>query len=422
MTTYNIGVIAGDGIGPEVIHEGLKVLREVKNGFDVNLVEYPYSGAYYLKTKELVPDKVIDEWRALDAVYLGAIGHPKVEPGLVERSVIMGLRMGLDLYVNLRPVKLFAEHLCPLKDKTPKDVDFVVIRENTEDAYVGLGGNFRKGSPDEVAIAEMVFTRKGTERVIRYAFELARERGKQRAQSPIPTPQSHKPKLTMVDKANAIRPQDLWTRVFAEVGKEYPDVEQNHLYVDACCMAMVRNPEAFDVIVTANLFGDIITDLGAMLQGGMGFAASGNLHPGKTSMFEPIHGSAPDIAGQGIANPLGAVLSLSMMLDYLGEKKTAARIENAVASLMISDRLLNGKSGMTTTQIGDAVSRQIALGDSSPMISPRDKTNAARIAQLQSAIAAQESLRPTLGDQAIEAVIAALHEKIFALHSTKGSL
>lgn len=406
MTTYNIGVIAGDGIGPEVINEGLKVLGEVKNGFDVNLVEYPYSGAHYLKTKELVPDRVIDEWRALDAVYLGAIGHPKVEPGLVERSVIMGLRMGLDLYVNLRPVKLFAEHLCPLKDKTPKDVDFVVIRENTEDAYVGLGGFFKKGSPDEIAVAEMVFTRKGTERIIRYAFDIARARNK-----------NGKPKLTMVDKANAIRPQDLWTRVFAEVGKEYPDVEQNHLYVDACCMAMVRNPEAFDVIVTANLFGDIITDLGAMLQGGMGFAASGNIHPGKTSMFEPIHGSAPDIAGQGIANPLGAVLSLSMMLDYLGEKKTAARIENAVASLMISDRLpsLNGKNGMTTTQIGDAVSRQIALGDSSPMILPRGKTNATHIAQLKSAIAAQESLRATLGDQAIEAVIAALNEKIFAL-------
>ncbi|MEK7809533.1 MAG: 3-isopropylmalate dehydrogenase [Chloroflexota bacterium] len=403
MKTYNIGVIAGDGIGPEVINEGLKVLRTIKDGFDVNLVEYPYSGAYYLKTKELVPDRVIDEWRTLDAVYLGAIGHPDVEPGLVERSVIMGLRLGLDLYVNLRPVKLFAEHLCPLKGKTPKDVDFVVIRENTEDAYVGLGGFFKKGTPDEIAVAEMVFTRKGTERVVRYAFELARSRSRK--------------KLTMVDKANAIRPQNLWTRVFAEVGKEYPDVEQNHLYVDACCMLMVKNPEAFDVIVTANLFGDIITDLGAMLQGGMGFAASGNIHPGKTSMFEPIHGSAPDIAGQGIANPLGAVLSLSMMLDYLGEKKTAARIENAVASLMISNRLpsLNGKSGMTTTQIGDAVSRQIALGDQSPIIPLRDETNTAHIAQLQSAIAAQESLRLTLGDKVIEAVIAALNEKILAL-------
>mgnify|MGYP001588385875 CR=1 FL=1 len=356
MKTYNIGVVAGDGIGPEVINEGLKVLRSVKDGFDVNLVEYPYSGAHYLKTKELVPDRVIDEWRTLDAVYLGAIGHPDVEPGLVERSVIMGLRLGLDLYVNLRPVKLFAEHLCPLKDKTPKDVDFVVIRENTEDAYAGVGGIFRKGTADEVAIAEMVFTRKGTERVIRYAFEFARRRG-----GAMSSP-TRRPKLTMVDKANAIRAQDLWTRVFAEVGKDYPDIDQNHLYVDACCMLMVKSPEAFDVVVTTNLFGDIVTDLGAMIQGGLGAAASGNINPGKTSMFEPIHGSAPDIAGQGVASPIGAILSLSMMLDYLGEKNTAARVESAVANLLRSKRLpsVDAKSGLSTAEVGDMVAREIA--------------------------------------------------------------
>ena len=355
MKTYNIGVIAGDGIGPEVIGEGLKVLRAVKGEFDVNLVEYPYSGAYYLKTKELVPERVIEEWRALDAVYLGAIGHPGVEPGLVERSVIMGLRMGLDLYVNLRPVKLFAEHLCPLKDKTPGDVDFIVIRENTEDAYAGVGGIFRKGTPDEVAIAEMIFTRKGTERVIRYAFDLARARGRAWANG------GRKPKLTMVDKANAIRAQDLWTRVFAEVGKEYPDVEQTHLYVDACCMLMVKSPESFDVVVTTNLFGDIVTDLGAMIQGGMGTAASGNIHPGQNGMFEPIHGSAPDIAGQGIANPIGAILSLGMMLDFLGEKRAADRVESTVASLLTSRRIpsVDAKSGLTTAQIGDMVAREI---------------------------------------------------------------
>ena len=354
MKTYNIGVIPGDGIGPEVVAEGLKVLRAVKDRFDVNLIEYPYSGAYYLKTKELVPDRVIDEWRSLDAVYLGAIGHPGVEPGLVERSVIMGLRMGLDLYVNLRPVKLFAEHLCPLKDKTPKDVDFVVIRENTEDAYAGVGGVFRKGTPDEVALAEMVFTRKGTERIIRYAFELTRARGRARA--------DRRPKLTMVDKANAIRAQDVWTRTFAEVGKEYPDVDQNHLYVDACCMLMVKSPEAFDVLVTTNLFGDIITDLGAMIQGGMGMAASGNIHPGKNGMFEPIHGSAPDIAGQGIASPIGAILSVGMMLDFLGEKGAAERVESAVAALLISHRIppLDAKGGMSTAQIGDLVAHEIA--------------------------------------------------------------
>jgi len=406
MKTYNIGVIAGDGIGPEVINEGLKVLRAVKNGFDVNLVEYPYSGAHYLKTKELVPERVIEEWRTLDAVYLGAIGHPEVEPGLVERSVIMGLRMGLDLYVNLRPVKLFADHLCPLKDKTPKDVDFVVIRENTEDGYGGMGGVFRKDTTDEVTVAEMIFTRKGTERIIRYAFELARSRSRK--------------KLTMVDKANAIRAQDLWTRVFAEVGKEYPDVEQNHLYVDACCMLMVKSPEMFDVIVTTNLFGDILTDLGAMFQGGMGVAASGNLHPGKTSMFEPIHGSAPDIAGKGIANPIGAILSLSMMLDYLGEKKAAERVESAIASLLTSKHIssVDAKSGLTTAQIGDMVVREIADEDSRhERRAMRDTSHLMQISQLESAIAAQDSLRSTLGDAAVETVITALGDRLSTLRA-----
>jgi len=356
MKTYNIGVIGGDGIGPEVVREGLKVLQVVKEGFDYNFIEYPYSSEHYLKTKELVPDKVIDEWRALDAVFLGAIGHPAVEVGLVERSVIMGLRFGLDLYVNLRPVKLYAEHLCPLKDKKPADVDFVVARENTEDAYAGVGGIFKKGQPDEVAIAEMVFTRRGTERIIRYAFELARERAKVRGAS------GRKPKLTMVDKANAIRAQDLWTRVFEEVGKEYPEVEQDHAYVDACCMWMVKNPDWFDVIVTTNLFGDIITDLGAMIQGGMGIAASGNIHPGKHGMFEPIHGSAPKYAGQNVANPLGAIAAAGMMLDFLGEKCAAERVESVVVALLTSRRIpsVDAKSGLTTVQIGDMVTREIA--------------------------------------------------------------
>jgi 3-isopropylmalate dehydrogenase len=362
MKTYNIGVIAGDGIGPEVVNEGLKVLRAVKDGFDVNLVEYPYSGAHYLKTKELVPDRVIDEWRSLDAVFLGAIGHPGVEPGLVERSVIMGLRMGLDLYVNLRPVKLFAEHLCPLKGKTPSDVDFVVIRENTEDAYGGIGGVFRKGTPDEVAVAEMIFTRKGTERIIRYAFELARSRTPHRL-PPSSTGGVKRPKLTMVDKANAIRAQDLWTRTFSEVGEEYPDVDQNHLYVDACCMLMIKSPEAFDVVVTTNLFGDIITDLGAMIQGGMGTAASGNIHPGKNGMFEPIHGSAPDIAGQSIASPIGAILSIGMLLDFLGEKRAADQIEAAIAQLLTSRRIpsADANSGLKTFEIGDLIAREVSI-------------------------------------------------------------
>ena len=355
MKTYNIGVIPGDGIGPEVVREGLKVLRAMADGFDYRFTEYPYSGEYYLRTKELVPPHVVDEWRRLDAVFLGAIGHPDVEVGLVERSVIMSLRFGLDQYVNLRPVKLYAEHICPLKNKKPEDVDFVVVRENTEDAYTALGGIFKKGTPDEVAIAEMIFTRKGTERVIRYAFELARERAQARGNG------ARNPKLTMVDKANAVRAQDVWTRTFAEVGAEYPDVEQDHAYVDACCMWMIKNPEWFDVIVTTNLFGDIITDLGAMLQGGMGIAASGNIHPGKYGMFEPIHGSAPKYAGQNVANPLGAIAAAGMMLDFLGEKRAADRVENAIAGLLSSRRIpsVDAKSGLSTSQIGDMVTEAV---------------------------------------------------------------
>ncbi|OGO80069.1 MAG: 3-isopropylmalate dehydrogenase [Chloroflexi bacterium RIFOXYD12_FULL_57_15] len=354
MKTYNIGVLGGDGIGPEVTAEALKALRTVMKdgGFDCNFIEYPYSGTYYLKTKELVPDRVIDEWRSLDAVYLGAIGHPDVETGLVERSVILGLRFGLDLYINLRPIKLYAAALCPLKGKGPDDIDFYVVRENTEGEYSQIGGILKKGTPDEVATSTSIFTRKGVERAIRYGFELARARSAERK----------KPgRLTMVDKANAIRPHDIWTRAFAEVGQEYPDIEQDHAYVDACTMWMIKKPEWYDVIVTTNLFGDIITDLGSMLQGGMGIAASGNLHPGKTSMFEPIHGSAPKYAGKNVACPLGAVMAVSMMMDYLGEKAAAKRIEDSVAYLLSSGKIpsTDARSGISTTQMGDMVVEQI---------------------------------------------------------------
>src|SRR3990172_2103495 len=360
MKTYNIGVIAGDGIGPEVTAEGLKVLQAVMEteSFECNFVEYPYSGEYYLKTKELVPESVIAEWSTLDAVILGAIGHPDVETGLVERSVILGLRFGLDLFINLRPIKLYSAHLCPLKDKRPEDIDFVVVRENTEGFYSQIGGHLKKGTPDEVATVTGVYTRKGVERAIRYSFEFARARAALRNKAP---------KLTMVDKANAIRPQDIWTRTFSEVGTEYPDVEQDHAYIDACTMWMIKNPEWFDVVVTSNLFGDVITDLGAMLQGGMGIAASGNLHPGRTSMFEPIHGSAPKYAGKNVACPLGAIMAVSMMFDYLGEKRVAQRVENAVADLLVSGAIpsADSRSGLSTSQIGDmmteAVSRQARL-------------------------------------------------------------
>lgn len=351
MASYDIGVIPGDGIGPEVTREGLKVLEAVAadKGFEYKLVEYPHCGEYYLKTKELATDKLIDEWRTLDAVLLGAIGHPDVEPGLVERSVILGLRFGLDLYINLRPIKLYAEHLCPLKDKGPDDIDFVVVRENTEGIYSQIGGHLKKNTPDEVAIVNGVYTWKGCERASRYAFELAQRRRRDSKDS--------KARVTLVDKANAVRAHDLWTRVFAKVAEDFPDVETDHAYVDACCMWMIKNPEWFDVIVTTNLFGDIITDLGAMIQGGVGIAASGNIHPGRTSMFEPIHGSAPKYAGKNVACPLGAISAAAMMLEFLGETAAALRIENAVASLLQSGEVpsADARSGISTDAMGDMV-------------------------------------------------------------------
>ncbi len=352
MASYNLGVISGDGIGPEVTNEGLKVLEAVAGieGFEYQLVEYPYNSEYYLKTKELVPDSVIDEWRTLDSVLLGAIGHPDVEPGLVERSVILGLRFGLDLYVNLRPIKLYSEHLCPLKGKRPEDLDFVVVRENTEGMYSQIGGHLKKNTPDEVAVVNGVYTWKGCERASRYAFEQARKRAAERDGAA-------KPKVTLVDKANAIRAHDLWTRAFAHVAQDFPDVETDHAYVDACCMWMIKNPEWFDVIVTTNLFGDIITDLGAMLQGGMGIAASGNIHPGRTSMFEPIHGSAPKNAGKNVACPLGAIAAVAMMLDFIGEASAAKQVDDAVRDLLASGAVpsVDARSGISTSAMGDMV-------------------------------------------------------------------
>jgi 3-isopropylmalate dehydrogenase len=343
---YQIAVFGGDGIGPEVTAEALKVLRASAEhaGFDVHPVEYPFGSEHYLATGELMPESVFSELRDQDAIYLGAIGDPRVEVGLVERAVIAGIRFKLDLYINLRPIKLYDARFCPLKDKTPADVDMLVVRENTEDLYTGIGGHFKRGTPDEVAVAEMLFTRKGCERAIRYAFELARGRGRRR-------------KLTLVDKANAVRAMDIWTRTFEEVGREYPDVEQDHAYIDAACMWMIKNPEWFDVVVVNNMFGDILTDLGAMVQGGMGIAASGNLHPGQVSMFEPIHGSAPKYKGKGVANPIAAIMAASMMLDYLGEADAARAIESAVARLLQSGKIksLGADSGHSTSEIGDLV-------------------------------------------------------------------
>jgi 3-isopropylmalate dehydrogenase len=347
---YQIAVFGGDGIGPEVTAEALKVLRACSEhgGFELRTIDYPFGSEHYLKTGELMPETVFTELRQQDAILLGAIGDPRVEVGQVERAVIAGIRFKLDLYINLRPIKLYDARFCPLKDKLPADVDMVVVRENTEDLYTGIGGHFKKGTPDEVAVAEMLFTRKGCERAVRYAFELARSRGRRR-------------KLTLVDKANAVRAMDIWTRTFEEVGREYADVEKDHAYIDAACMWMIKNPEWFDVVVVNNMFGDILTDLGAMVQGGMGIAASGNIHPGQVSMFEPIHGSAPKYKGKGVANPIAAIMAASMMLNYLGEADAAQAIEGAVSRLLQSGKItsLGADSGHSTSEIGDLVVGQL---------------------------------------------------------------
>jgi 3-isopropylmalate dehydrogenase len=344
--THRIAAIPGDGIGPEVVAQGLRVLRRAAEleGFAVSVDEFPFGAEHYLATGESLPADFLERARGYDALLLGAIGDPRIEVGLLERAIIAGLRFGLDLYVNLRPVRLYAEHLTPLKNKGPKDIDFVVVRENTEDVYAGIGGILRKGTPDEVAVQEMIFTRHGTERVIRYAFELARRRGGRR-------------KLTLVDKANAIRAMDLWTRTFEEVGSEFPDVQRDHLYVDAAAMYMVKNPEWFDVVVVSNLFGDILTDLGAMITGGLGIAASGNLHPGQVSLFEPVHGSAPKFQGKGVASPIATILSVGLLLEHVGEAKAASRIESSVAALLRSGRIpsLATDSGISTAEFGDRV-------------------------------------------------------------------
>ncbi len=344
--SYDIAVIPGDGIGPEVVREGLRVLERVSaiEGFTARPTHYPFGAEHYLKTREIFPDGAFEEVKRHRAILLGAIGDPRIEVGLLEFGIIAKLRFELDLFVNLRPVKLYAEHLCPLKDKRPEHVDFVVVRENTEDAYAGMRGFFKKGTPDEVATQEIIFTRKGVERVVRYAFELCRRRARGR-------------KLTLVDKANAVRAMDLWTRTFAEVGAEYPDITREHNYIDAACMYVVKNPEWFDTVVTSNMFGDIFTDLSAMIQGGLGVAASGNIHPGQVSLFEPIHGSAPKHAGRNVANPIATIMAVQMMLDFLGEARGAARIEGAVAGLLSSRRLpaLGTDSGLSTTAVGDLV-------------------------------------------------------------------
>ena len=345
-----IAVVPGDGIGVDVTREAVKVLDRVARlrGFPFEPVHFPWSADHYLATGVTVPPGAFDDLsRNYDAIFMGAFGDPRVPDMKHAADILLGARFVLDLYVNYRPVRCLDDRLCPLKGFSAADVDFVVFRENTEGAYVGAGGHLKKGTSDEVAVQEDVSTRKGVERIVRYAFDYARTHGRKR--------------VVMSDKSNAMRyVGDLWQRVFFEVAREYPDVESSHLYIDALCMQMVRDPRQFDVVVTNNMFGDIATDLGAALQGGLGMAASGNLHPGRTSMFEPVHGSAPKYAGTGKANPFGAILTAGLLLDHLGHAAEAAAVERAVARCVREGRATRDVGGdLSTSAAGEAVCESI---------------------------------------------------------------
>jgi 3-isopropylmalate dehydrogenase len=345
---YKIAVMPGDGTGPEVVREGLKVLNAVARlcSFKYETENFDFGGERYKRTGETLPDAAIEELRKKDAIFLGAIGHPDVQPGILEKGILLKARFALDQYINLRPVKLYPGVETPLKNKGPEDIDFVVVRENTEGLYTGAGGVLKIGTPDEVAVQESINTRKGVDRCLRYAFELTKKRKKDN-------------KLTLCGKTNVLTfAFDLWDRAFHEMGKkEYPSIKRDYAHVDATCMWMVKNPEWFDVIVTDNMFGDIITDLGAMIQGGMGIAAGGNINPEGVSMFEPIGGSAPKYTGKNVINPLAAISAVGMMLDTLGETEAAQKIERSVMTVTATKlkSLSAGKMGYSTTEVGDLV-------------------------------------------------------------------
>jgi len=344
---YNIAVIPGDGTGPEVVEEGIKVLeavsRKCTSGFRFR--EFRLGGEQYMENGTLLPDEVLEELRKTDAIFLGAIGHSGVKPGILEREILLRLRFELDLYINLRPVKLFPGVETPLKNKGPDDIDFVVVRENTEGIYAGGGSFFKKDTPYEVALQESIHTRRGVERCIRFAFEYCKNRNK-------------KKHLTLCAKTNVlIYESDLWVRVFEQVREDYGDIRTDYQHVDALCMWMIKNPERFDVIVTNNIFGDIITDIGAIIQGGLGIAAGGNINPKGTAMFEPIGGSAPKYAGKDMINPLAAISATQMMLDYLGEKEAAQELLGAIKRVLKHDlkNMEAGKMGFSTSEVGDLV-------------------------------------------------------------------
>ena len=348
---YKIAVVGGDGTGPEVVREGLKVLDAVNAQFDIKMdyTHFDFGGERYLKTGEVLPETAVSDLKQFDAIFLGAIGHPDVKPGIPEKGILLKLRFELDQYINLRPIKLYPNVETPLKGKKPEDIDFVVVRENSEGLYTGSGGSLKKGTPDEVAIQTSINTRKGVERCIRYAFECARKRNKRKT-------------LTLCGKTNVLTfAFDLWERAFHEIGsKDYPDIKREYAHVDATTMWMIKNPEWFDVIVTDNMFGDIITDLGAMIQGGMGIASGGNINPEGVSMFEPIGGSAPKYTGKNVINPLAAIGAGMMMLEILGEEKAAAKVEAAMADVMRKMKSMSaGKMGFSTTEIGDMVAEAV---------------------------------------------------------------
>jgi len=344
LVTSKIAVIPGDGIGKEVIAEAVRILEALG---DLDLHHLPWSADHYLATGETIPPDGYDMLRSHDAILVGALGDPRVPDNRHARDILLGTRFELDLYVNYRPVRLLDDRLCPLKGRTRADVNFVVFRENTEGAYVGVGGRFKPGTPDEIAVQEEINTYKGVHRILRHAFEFARARGIQ--------------SVCMTDKSNAMtHGHALWQRVFHEVRAGYPDVQATHLYIDALAMLLVQNPGQFQVIVTNNLFGDIITDIGGALQGGLGMAASGNLHPGRTSMFEPVHGSAPPLAGRDIANPIGAILAAALMLETLGRAEDARRIEHAVEAAVHAQETTRDVGGSLGTRgAGEAILRRL---------------------------------------------------------------
>ncbi|MCS6884186.1 MAG: 3-isopropylmalate dehydrogenase [Acidobacteriota bacterium] len=341
----HIAIIPGDGIGVEVTREAVKVLSRVQQvyGFSLQMTHFDWGAEKYLREGVTLPEGALEMLSEYDAIFAGAFGDPRVPDMKHAADILLGLRFGLDLYINLRPVKLLHEGLTPLKGRSRKDIDFVVFRENTEGMYVNSGGFFKKGTPDEIAIQEELNTRKGVERIIVAAFEYAVKNGRKR--------------VTMVDKSNVLRyGHDLWQRTFAEVAKRYPAIEANTQYVDATAMWMVLKPEQFDVIVTNNMFGDIITDLGAALQGGLGMAASGNIHPGRVSLFEPVHGSAPKYAGKNVSNPMGAILTAAMMLEYIGYGEAAKAIEQAVVEALAQGSTTRDIGGRcSTSEVGDAI-------------------------------------------------------------------